>query len=145
MRIHNVEEIVRAPVATDSETPTQPPQVRNGSPRAAADDPINVRDRALVEQARGDLERSTGSSALPGLSVRAGGTGRQRSRVGRRRGPGGVLLVLSQPGPLPGRLLSQLADADRVNAATDVLRYRKRRPADPFPEWEDDALAAAGR
>lgn len=25
-----------------------------------------------------------------------------------------------------------------VNAATDVLRTRKRRPADPFPEWEDD-------
>jgi RNA polymerase sigma-70 factor (ECF subfamily) len=26
-----------------------------------------------------------------------------------------------------------------VNAATDVLRYRKRRPADPYPEWEDEA------
>lgn len=26
-----------------------------------------------------------------------------------------------------------------LNAATDVLRYRKRRPADPYPEWEDDA------
>ena len=26
-----------------------------------------------------------------------------------------------------------------LNAATDVLRLRKRRPADPFPEWEDDA------
>ena len=26
-----------------------------------------------------------------------------------------------------------------VNAATDILRYRKRRPADPYPEWEDDA------
>jgi RNA polymerase sigma-70 factor (ECF subfamily) len=26
-----------------------------------------------------------------------------------------------------------------VNAATDVLRVRKRRPADPYPEWEDDA------
>ncbi len=26
-----------------------------------------------------------------------------------------------------------------LNAATDVLRYRKRRPADPYPEWEDEA------
>lgn len=26
-----------------------------------------------------------------------------------------------------------------VNAATDVLRVRKRRPADPYPEWEDDS------
>lgn len=26
-----------------------------------------------------------------------------------------------------------------LNAATDVLRYRKRRPADPFPEWEDNS------
>ena len=26
-----------------------------------------------------------------------------------------------------------------LNAATDVLRLRKRRPADPYPEWEDDS------
>ncbi len=26
-----------------------------------------------------------------------------------------------------------------LNAATDILRYRKRRPADPYPEWEDDS------
>ncbi len=24
-----------------------------------------------------------------------------------------------------------------LNAATDVLRLRKRRPAEPYPEWED--------
>ena len=30
-----------------------------------------------------------------------------------------------------------------LNAATDVLRYRKRRPADPFPEWEDDSCHGA--
>jgi RNA polymerase sigma-70 factor, ECF subfamily len=26
-----------------------------------------------------------------------------------------------------------------LNAATDVLRLRKRRPSEPYPEWEDDA------
>ena len=26
-----------------------------------------------------------------------------------------------------------------LNAATDVLRWRKRRPADPYPEWEGEA------
>jgi RNA polymerase sigma-70 factor, ECF subfamily len=26
-----------------------------------------------------------------------------------------------------------------LNAATDVLRVRKRRPAGPYPEWEDEA------
>lgn len=26
-----------------------------------------------------------------------------------------------------------------LNAATDILRQRKRRPADPYPDWEDDA------
>jgi RNA polymerase sigma-70 factor (ECF subfamily) len=26
-----------------------------------------------------------------------------------------------------------------LNAATDILRLRKRRPADPFPEWEDES------
>jgi RNA polymerase sigma-70 factor (ECF subfamily) len=25
-----------------------------------------------------------------------------------------------------------------LNAATDILRLRKRRPSQPFPEWEDD-------
>jgi RNA polymerase sigma-70 factor, ECF subfamily len=26
-----------------------------------------------------------------------------------------------------------------LNAATDIVRSRKRKPLDPFPEWEDDA------
>jgi RNA polymerase sigma-70 factor (ECF subfamily) len=30
-----------------------------------------------------------------------------------------------------------------LNAATDVLRLRKRRPAEPYPEWEDEAWQPA--
>jgi RNA polymerase sigma-70 factor (ECF subfamily) len=26
-----------------------------------------------------------------------------------------------------------------LNGATDVLRYRRRRPSEPYPEWEDDS------
>ena len=26
-----------------------------------------------------------------------------------------------------------------INAANDILRKRKRRPSEPYPEWEDDA------
>ena len=26
-----------------------------------------------------------------------------------------------------------------INAATDILRSRKRKPLDPFPQWEDDS------
>jgi RNA polymerase sigma-70 factor (ECF subfamily) len=26
-----------------------------------------------------------------------------------------------------------------LNAATDILRLRKRRPSEPYPEWEDEA------
>lgn len=32
-----------------------------------------------------------------------------------------------------------------INAATDILRARKRRPVDPYPEWEDDAWQPPAR
>ncbi|HEV8516579.1 MAG TPA: sigma-70 family RNA polymerase sigma factor [Candidatus Limnocylindrales bacterium] len=32
-----------------------------------------------------------------------------------------------------------------LNAATDILRERKRKPADPYPEWEDDAWQPPSR
>ena len=32
-----------------------------------------------------------------------------------------------------------------LNAATDVLRQRKRKPADPYPDWEDEAWQPPAR
>ncbi|HET7677539.1 MAG TPA: sigma-70 family RNA polymerase sigma factor [Candidatus Limnocylindrales bacterium] len=32
-----------------------------------------------------------------------------------------------------------------INAATDILRARKRRPVDPYPEWEDDTWQPPAR
>ena len=53
-----MEEIVRDPVATDSHAADQvPDQPGLGQARRPADDPANVRDRALVERAvAGDLD-----------------------------------------------------------------------------------------
>lgn len=105
------------------------------------DDPRHARDRALVERARtGDLEAFNEivviyQDYLFALVV----------RVVRDRE--------SAADAVQEALFSCYRNLDRfrgdsfrswltriaLNAATDVLRYRKRRPADPYPEWEDDA------
>lgn len=105
------------------------------------DDPLHVRDRALVQRAvGGDLEAFNEivllyQDYLFALVVRV---------VHDRE---------SAADAVQEALFSCYRNLDRfrgdsfrswltriaLNAATDVLRYRKRRPADPYPEWEDDA------
>ena len=105
------------------------------------ENPLHARDRALVERARtGDLEAFNEiviiyQDYLFALVVRV---------VHDRE---------SAADAVQEALFSCYRNLDRfrgdsfrswltriaLNAATDVLRYRKRRPADPYPEWEDDA------
>ncbi|MEP7159024.1 MAG: sigma-70 family RNA polymerase sigma factor [Chloroflexota bacterium] len=116
--------------------------VRDGAvARKPQDELLHARDRALVERARtGDLEAFNEivvfyQDYLFALVV----------RVVRDRE--------SAADAVQEALFSCYRNLDRfrgdsfrswltriaLNAATDVLRYRKRRPADPYPEWEDDA------
>lgn len=123
--------------ASESTEPVRPGVV----PRKPQDELLHARDRALVERARsGDLEAFNEivviyQDYLFALVV----------RVVRDRE--------SAADAVQEALFSCYRNLDRfrgdsfrswltriaLNAATDVLRYRKRRPADPYPEWEDDA------
>jgi RNA polymerase sigma-70 factor (ECF subfamily) len=116
--------------------------VRNdAAPRKPHDELLHARDRALVERARGgDVDAFNEivviyQDYLFALVV----------RVVRDRE--------SAADAVQEALFSCYRNLDRfrgdsfrswltriaLNAATDVLRYRKRRPADPYPEWEDDS------
>ena len=100
----------------------------------------HARDRALVEQARGgNLEAFNELVALYqdylfGLVVRvvndrdAAGDAVQEAFFSCYRN------LDRFRGDSFRSWLTRIA----LNAATDVLRYRKRRPAEPFPEWEDE-------
>jgi RNA polymerase sigma-70 factor (ECF subfamily) len=139
----NVEEIVRTPVATDSEatdpTPTAPRE--DAGPTSRADDPTNVRDRALVERAvAGDLDAFNQLVALYqdylfSLVVRVVNDRDSAADAVQEAFFSCYRNIHRFRGDSFRSWLTRIA----LNAATDILRYRKRRPADPFPEWEDDA------
>jgi RNA polymerase sigma-70 factor (ECF subfamily) len=143
MPINNVEEIVRAPVATDSETPdaTTNSESADRARRAAADDPANVRDRALVERAvAGDLDAFNQLVALYqgylfSLVVRVVNDRDSAADAVQEAFFSCYRNIDRFRGDSFRSWLTRIA----LNAATDILRYRKRRPADPFPEWEDDS------
>jgi len=138
-----VEEIVRAPVATDSEAPdtTSPSEPADGARRAAFDDPVNVRDRALVERAvAGDLDAFNQLVALYqdylfALVVRVVNDRDSAADAVQEAFFSCYRNIHRFRGDSFRSWLTRIA----LNAGTDILRYRKRRPADPFPEWEDDA------
>jgi RNA polymerase sigma-70 factor, ECF subfamily len=140
-----VEEIVRASVATDSagadETPEQPGQ--STGPVAGVLELIvgPARDRALVQRAvDGELEAFNELVALYqdylfALVVRVVND-REAAADAVQEAFFSCYRNLSRfRGDSFRSWLTRIA----LNAATDVLRYRKRRPADPFPEWEDDS------
>jgi len=143
-----VEEIVRASVATDSEEADQTPEQQQPEPEQtgpAARRPDaelhNARDRALVERAvAGELDAFNElvmlyQDYLFSLVVRvvrdrdSAADAVQEAFISCYRN------IHRFRGDSFRSWLTRIA----LNAATDILRYRKRRPADPYPEWEDDA------
>ena len=104
-------------------------------------DPHRARDRALVDAAlRGDLDAFNELVALYqdhlfALVVRV---------VGDRDAAGDAVQeaffsAYRNLARFRGDSFRSWLTRIALNAATDVLRARKRRPADPYPEWEDDA------
>jgi RNA polymerase sigma-70 factor, ECF subfamily len=137
-----VEEIVRDPVATNSQAADQTPdQPGVGQARRPVDDPANVRDRALVERAvAGDLDAFNQLVALYqdylfSLVVRVVNDRESAADAVQEAFFSCYRNIHRFRGDSFRSWLTRIA----LNAATDILRYRKRRPADPYPEWEDDA------
>ena len=125
-----MEEIVRAPVATDSD----------GTDPTRARDLANVRDRALVERAvGGDGDAFNQLVALYqdylfSLVVRVVNDRDSAADAVQEAFFSCYRNIHRFRGDSFRSWLTRIA----LNAATDILRYRKRRPADPYPEWEDD-------
>jgi RNA polymerase sigma-70 factor (ECF subfamily) len=100
-----------------------------------------ARDRALVEQAlTGDLDAFNRlvelyQDYLFGLTVRVLGD----RDVAADAVQEAFFSAYRNLGRLRGDSFRSWISRIALNAATDVLRARKRRPADPYPEWEDDS------
>ncbi len=101
----------------------------------------NARDRVLVEQARaGDLGAFNQLVELHQDYLFA-----MTVRVVRDRDTAGDAVqeaffsayrnLASFSGPSFRAWLTRIA----INAARDILRKQKRRPSEPYPEWEDDS------
>jgi RNA polymerase sigma-70 factor (ECF subfamily) len=139
-----VEEIVRTSVATDSEGAEQTPNQQQGEAgrfHRPGDELANARDRALVERAiAGNLDAFNQLVALYqdylfSLVVRVVNDRDSASDAVQEAFFSCYRNIHRFRGDSFRSWLTRIA----LNAATDILRYRKRRPADPYPEWEDDA------
>jgi RNA polymerase sigma-70 factor (ECF subfamily) len=156
-----VEQIVRASVATDSSDADETPDggqvadepsnegTAGATDRASAnerfrrpgDDAANARDRALVERAiAGDLDAfnqlvTLYQDYLFSLVVRVVND-RDAANDALQEAFFSCYKNISR---FRGDSFRSWMTRIALNAATDILRYRKRRPADPFPEWEDDS------
>jgi RNA polymerase sigma-70 factor (ECF subfamily) len=108
--------------------------------RARSDELRHARDRALVEQAlNGNLDAfneivSLYQDYLFGLVIRVVNDREAAADAVQEA----FFSCYRNLGRFRGDSFRSWLTRIALNAATDVLRYRKRRPADPFPEWEDD-------
>jgi len=107
----------------------------------AVDDPIQRRDLILVERARaGDLEAFNDlvvcyQEMLFALVVRMVPDRDQASDCVQEAFFSAYRNLDAFRGGSVRSWISRIA----INAAMDTQRYRKRRPADPYPELEDDS------
>jgi RNA polymerase sigma-70 factor, ECF subfamily len=137
-----VEELVEATPSESSGVNDSTEAVSTGAvPRKPHDELQHARDRALVERARsGDLEAFNEivviyQDYLFALVVRV-----VRDRESAADAVQEALFSCYRNlDKFRGDSFRSWLTRIALNAATDVLRYRKRRPADPYPEWEDDA------
>ena len=103
--------------------------------------PENARDRALVEQALGgDLDAFNRlvelyQDYLYSMTVRS-----IRDRdVAEDAVQDAFLSAYKNLERFSGTSFRSWLTRIAINAARDILRKRKRRPAEPFPEWEDES------
>ena len=127
--------------ATAAGDPTEAPLVPGSPPRSRADELNRVRDMALVEQAlHGDLDAFNRlvelyQDYLFGVTVRMLGDREAAADAVQEALFSAYRNLARFRGDSFRSWLTRIA----LNAATDTLRVKKRRPADPYPEWEDDS------
>jgi RNA polymerase sigma-70 factor (ECF subfamily) len=140
-----VDEIADAPLPADRDSTVDPPKAEPGAApprvRRPEDELLHVRDRALVEQSlAGNLDAfnqivTIYQDYLFALVVRVVNDRDSAADAVQEAFFSCYRNLNRFRGDSFRSWLTRIA----LNAATDVLRYRKRRPADPFPEWEDDS------
>ena len=129
------------PPAPPNLPPPDPEPIAEGSPASPAFDAATLRDRALVTAAlEGDLEAFNRlvelyQDLLFGLTYRVVGDREAASDAVQEAFLNAYRNLARFRGDSFRSWLTRIA----LNAATDILRIRKRRPADPFPDWEDEA------
>ena len=130
-----------APPAAPVDDPAAPAPGSARGPLSPADELARVRDRALVEQTlRGELAAfnklvEIHQDYLFAVTVRVLADRDAAADAVQEAFFSAYRNLARFRGDSFRSWLTRIA----LNAATDVLRVRKRRPADPYPEWEDDA------
>ena len=130
-----------APVVSPVAAADDAPLVPDSPPRDRTDELNRIRDKGLVEQAlRGNLEAFNRlvelyQDYLFAVTVRMLADREAAADAVQEAFFSAYRNLARFRGDSFRSWLTRIA----LNAATDTLRVRKRRPADPYPEWEDDS------